>query len=118
MPFDQTHGGHKGDAIGHGVEHGHDSRANEQAIGNAERVFRLVRQVLHQAHHIIAHIADQTGGHRRQCWRQVRDLRFLDQRPQRRERASAAILERIGIFESLPVDLHMVAMAPPDQIRR
>ena len=77
-----------GDAVLHRVEHHDQRRADQDRVGNADRIGMAGGQLLHQPHHVVAEIAEHAGRHRRQAVGQ-RDAAFGDQRAQRLERRLA-----------------------------
>ena len=70
-----------------------DRGADHQRVGQAERVRVDVRQALDQAHHVVAEVAEQAGGHRRQLGRQG-DAALGDQRAQAGERVGVDNVRR------------------------
>ena len=98
------------------VEHDHDRRAHEHAVGDPERVGPLVGQVLDQPHGVVAHVADDAGGDRRQVGRQL-DARLGQQGAQRFQRRQLVDLEGGQIGLRTPVDLGLAAEGAPDDIR-
>ena len=100
----------------HGIEDGNDCRPDEEAVRQAERVRVLVRQAFHQPHHVVTHVTEDTGGHRRQVFRQV-DAAFLDKGAQGGQRAAGAGLEGGIVEPRLAVDFGGIAPRAPDRIR-
>ena len=92
------------------IEHHDDGRADQHRVGNADRVGVGLRQLLHQAHHVVAEIAEDAGRHRRQPVGQ-RDAAFGDQRAQRcqrrprcRARRRRARCARVRLISACAVD--------------
>ena len=110
-----AHRRHQRHLVLHGIEDRDDRRPHEEAVGQAERVRILVRQALHQPHHVVAHITEDAGRHRRQVFRQL-DAAFLDEGAQGCERAAFAGLEGVGVEAGLAVDRRSIAPGAPDRI--
>ena len=111
------HGGDDGHLVLHRIEDHHHRRADQQGIGNADRVGIGLGELFDQADGVIAHIAEDPERHGRQRWRQV-DRRLLKEIPQCLERAALARLERLRIARRRPVDLCLIAIGAPDQVGR
>ena len=98
------------------VDDQHHRRAEHQRVGQAERVGVDVRQPLDQPHHVVAEVAEEAGGHRRQLGRQV-DPALGDQRARgspagrRRPRAPG-----VGVEARRTVEPRGGAAALPDQV--
>ena len=59
------------DLVLHAVEDGGDGGAQQDGVGQAQRVGRRIGQILDLPHHVIAQIAEQARRHGRQAGRQV-----------------------------------------------
>ena len=108
-------GGHDGDEIFHIVENRHDRGPQEHGIWNAEPGGLVGRQPLHQADHVVSHIAEKASRHGRQTRRQI-DAGFGHQRAQGFQRALETGFEGLGIAAEAPVDLRLVPAGAPDEI--
>ena len=98
------------------VEHDHDGRSHEDAVGDGERVGSLVGEALDQPHGIVAHVADDAGGNRRQVARQL-DARLRQECAQRLQGRELLDLEGLAVRQRLAVDLGPVAEGAPDDVR-
>ncbi len=109
------HRGDHGDRVLDRVENNDERRANQDGVGNADRIAARRRQILHQADHVVAEIAEHAGRHRRQRRRQ-RDAAFGDDVAQRGERRVARRHEsgRIGVRRA--VDLRALAVDAEDEV--
>ena len=116
QPFARAHRGDHGHLVLDPVEDADHRGPEEEAVGHAQHVLVLVRQALHQAHRVVAHVADQTGGHGRQARRQG-DGGLGDQGAQGLERRSLEGLEGLDVEERPAVDLGGGPAAAPDQVR-
>jgi hypothetical protein len=105
-------GRHDDHLVLHGVEHDHNGRAHEHAVGDAEGVGPNVRKVLHEAHRVIAHVADDAGRDRRQLGRQV-DAGGRQQLAQGFQRGPRLGLESMRMCLRAPVDLGAAAEHAP-----
>ena len=105
-----------GDLILDDVEDRHHRWAHEDAVGNVQGVGRRVRQPLHQAHGIVAHVAEDAGRHRRQLGGQ-RDLRVGEQGAQRGERRLCLAREGVGLGHRRAIDEGLIAVGAPYQVR-
>ncbi len=97
------------------VEDRDDRRTQEDAVRHAELVGILLRQVLDQPHHVVAHIAEDAGGHRRQALGHL-DAALADEGTQGIERGLFLGGEGIRIGTGVAVDLRLVAAAAPDHV--
>ncbi len=111
----RPHRRHDGDGILDGIEGDHQRRPHEDCIGNADRVGTGRPQILHQANHVIAEIAENAGGHRRQRIRQ-RDAAFGDECAQRLERRRSGRRKRVGIILSRAVDFGALAVGAKNDV--
>ena len=82
-----------GDRVFDRIEGDDQGRADQDRVGNADRIAARRRQIFHQPHHVVAEIAENAGGHRRQRIRQ-RDAALADEGAQRGERRLAAAARR------------------------
>ena len=98
-----------------GIEHHHQGGANEHGVGHVQRVRVRVGQVFDEAHAIIAHVADDAGGDRRQLGRQF-DARGGEQRAQRLKRGGGLGCEGIGRRLRARIHFGAVAEGAPEQI--
>ena len=120
-PFSGHTGETTSDLVLHRVEDRRDGRADQDRVGQAERIGRRRAQLagLDQPHRVVAQIAEQADRHRRQAGRQVH-LRRRHQRAQRLRAAcprasSGTKASRIGA--RVAVDLGLEIAAAPDQVR-
>ena len=108
---------HDGDGVLDRVEGDHQRRADEDRLGNADRIGRRRgERILHLPHHVVAEIAEHAGGHRRQAVRQG-DAAFGDQGAQRGKRRRSGRRERFRIVLRRPVDLRLRAATAKDDVR-
>ncbi len=107
--------GDDGYGIFDGVKACRDGRANENAIRYAKFILVAVWQLFHQTHCVIAHIANQTGTHRRQVVGQF-DMAFGNQLFQAFKRGFGFVDEGVGISHRTAVQFGLVAKTPPDQV--
>ena len=101
----------------HRVEHDHNGRADEHAVGDVERIRPFVGQVLDQPHGVIAHIAKHACRYRWQLGRQF-DARLREQRPQRLQGWAALRFEGRQIRLRPSIDFRPVAERSPYDVRR
>ena len=100
----------------HVVENSEQGRAHHDAFGHADGVAVLHRQRLHLPNHVVAQVANQAAGHRRQMRRDLQ-LGFRDQRAQALQRRPGFGEESMGCGQSVPVDRRASILAAPDQVR-
>ena len=98
------------------VEYHDETRADQDAIGNADRVRPGRRQLLQEPHDVVAEITEQAGRHRGQSLRKL-DPAFREQGAQRGKWPLAAWHKSLGIRSRRPVDLGPGPVHPPDQVR-
>ena len=107
---------HHGHFVLHRVEDDDQRRTHEDAVRQVKQI-RLGRgQMLDQPHRVVAHIAENACGHRRQR-RRKRDRQLGKQRPQRLQRRLRRGGEgrRVGLRRT--IHLGAGAIGPPDQVR-
>ena len=104
-----------GDLALHPVDDQHHRGAQHDRVGQAERVGVDVRQALDQPDHVVAEVAEEAGGHRRQLRRQL-DPALGDQRAQARERVGGLVLPAVGVEAGGAVEPRRGAAALPDQV--
>ena len=97
------------------VHHQHDRGPQHQRVGQAERVGVDVGQMLDQPHHVVAEIAEEPRGHRRQFGRQV-DPALGDERAQARQRVGRLVLPAVGVEAGGAVEPRRGAAAFPDEV--
>ncbi len=73
------------------------------------------RQLFHQPDHVVAEIAKDPGGHRRQTLRHI-DFAFLDQRAECRKRRIVLRLEGIRFRTRGAIDVGLVAIDAENEI--
>ena len=102
----------------HAVEDRHDGGADQHGVGQAQRVRVGLRQLLHQPHHVIAHVAEDA---RRHGWRILRQLdAALGEKGAQRLRAAAGPSPRrapAGLVPALRLIGGLAALDLPDQVR-
>ena len=91
-------------------------RAHEHAVGHAERIGSLVGQVLDQPHGVVAHVADDAGGDRRQLRQADRCARRQQGAQRLQGRRASRPRRHDGFGERLAVDLGPVAEGAPDDV--
>ncbi len=102
----RPHRRHHRDLVAHRVEDHHQGGSQEDRIGDADRVGLGRRQPLHLAHHVVAEIAEDAGGHRRKLALVCRgDARFGDQRAQGNERRLGTGREKLRVGQRVAGDL-------------
>src|SRR5579872_3577827 len=106
---------HDGNLVAYGVEDDHDGRTDEERIGHADRVGFGGGQSLHLAHHVIAEIAENAGGHRRQARRYV-DTRFGEKGAQSLQGFGVARREGVAIDKRAAIDCAGRAAGAPDDV--
>ena len=97
------------------IQHRHDRGPQHQRIRQTQRIGIHIRQMLDQADHVIAQIAEQPRAGGRQVIGQV-DPAGSDQRAQIVQRIAVLRLERLDIEPGLPVDAACLPMTLPDHI--
>ena len=115
-PGSGSHRRHHRHLIPDAVEDDDQRRAHQDAVGKAEPVRRLRREVFDQPHRVVAHIAENAGGHGRQLGRQG-DGRLRQQRPERSKRGQRRGRERVRVRLGRAVDLGLGPVGAPDEIR-
>ncbi len=98
------------------VEHHHDGGAHQHRVGNADRIGIGRRQFLHQPHHVVAEIAENACGHRRQELGKI-DAALGDQAAQGLQRRLGAWHEAIAGRACAAVDLGLAVDGAPDEVR-
>ena len=81
----RPHRRHHGHLVLHRVEDHDQGRPHQDAVGKAKRIGLGRRQILDQPHRVVAHIAEDAGGHGRQLRRKL-DGGFGKQRAERGKR--------------------------------
>ena len=112
----RTQGCDDKDFVANRIENHHDSRAQHDRVGHADRIRLCLGKALHLADHVVAEIAEDARRHRRKFIGRV-DPRLRDQLAKCRERRLGARREFVGIFERAAIDLGPPAMDAPDDIR-
>ncbi len=112
----RIHRGGKRQLILHVVEDHEQGWADQQCLRHADDVAVRLRQLLHQPHHVIAEITDQSARHRRQMRWHV-EAGLVDQRAEAFQRRPLILGE--GMWRGLRVAVHLGAAiaAAPDQVR-
>ncbi len=102
------------DLVAHGVEHHHQRRPRQDRVGDAGAGLLRLGQALHQAHHVVAEIAEHAGRHRRQALG-LRNGTLFEQGAQALE-SRARIVEE-ALAQSRAAERGLAVMAAPDQVR-
>ena len=103
------------DADVYGIEHHHDGGAHQHSVGDSDRVGIGLRQLLHQPHHVVTEISEDSGSHGRQHVGQF-DPAFSDERAQCCKGRFVARREAVGLVAHPAVDLGTSRHGAPDEI--
>ena len=97
------------------VQNGNNGGPEKDRVGQSDGIGVDVGQMLDKADHVVAEIAEETGGGGGQPIRQV-DPAFGDQGAERGQRIGALDLEGVTVEPRGPVHARLGAVALPDQV--
>ena len=116
-PGARTHRRHQDHFVFHIVEDQHQRRTDQDRVRHAARIRCHLRKLLDEPHGVVAHEAENTGGHRRQRFGKHNGA-FGQEVSQRLKRRRIVRDESIGIGHRRPVEGSRLADGLPDDVRR
>ena len=99
----------------HAVDDEDDRGAHHDRVGQAEGVGVDVRQALDEADHVVAEVAEEAGGHRRQAVGQL-DGALGDEGAEARERVGRLVRPAVGVEAGGAVEAGARAAALPEEV--